>query len=96
MSELTASAEVTSVVITWSVPQEPNGIIIAYEVMYSIDGVIIVANTNGDTTTLTIPTLPPNTVVFSISVSAFTSIGQGDSLSYDDDVVIPEVPTICE
>ena len=93
MSDLIASPELTSVVITWSAPQEPNGIIIAYEVTYSIDGAI---NTNGDTTTLTIPTLPPNTVVSSISVSAYTSIGRGESVSYDDDVVIPAVFTLCE
>ena len=97
MSDFTASPEVTSVVLTWSVPQEPNGIIIAYEVTYSIDGgaITVVNSTNGGTTTLTIPSLPPNTNISSISVSAYTSIGRGESVSHDD-VVTPAIPTLCE
>ena len=49
VSDFTASPEVDSVVLTWSVPQEPNGIIIAYEVTYIIDGIAItvVNSTNG-------------------------------------------------
>ena len=95
MSDLTARPEVTSVVITWSVPQEPNGIIIAYEVTYSIDGgaITVVNSTNGSSTcTLTIPSLPPDTIVSSISVSAYTSIGRGESVSHDD----VATSTICE
>ena len=93
MSELTASPEVTSIVITWSVPQEPNGIIIAYEVTYSIDGgAITVINSTNGASTLTIPSLPPDTIVSSISVSAYTSIGRGESVSHDD----VATSTICE
>ena len=97
VSGLTASPEVTSVVITWSVPEMPNGIIIGYEVTYSINGSAITVDntTSRDTTTLTIPSLPPNTVVSSISVSAYTSIGRGESVSHND-VVTPAVPTLCE
>ena len=96
MSELTARPEVTSVVLTWIVPQKPNGIIIAYEVTYSIDGIAItVVNSTNGASTLTIPSLPPNTNISSISVSAYTSIGRGESVSHDD-VVTPAVPTLCE
>ena len=96
VSGLTARPELTSVVLTWNVPQEPNGIIIAYEVTYSIDGgAIIVVNSTNGASTLTIPSLPPNTNISSISVSAYTSIGQGESVSHDD-VVTPAVPTLCE
>ena len=96
VSELTASPEVTSVVLTWSVPQEPNGIIIAYEVTYSINGsAITVVNSTNGASTLTIPSLPPNTNISSISVSAYTSIGRGVSVSHDD-VVTPAIPTLCE
>ena len=96
VSDFTARPEADSVVLTWSVPQEPNGIIVAYEVTYSIDGgaITVVNSTNGDTT-LTIPSLPPNTNISNISVSAYTSIGRGDSVSHDD-VVTPAVPTLCE
>ena len=96
VSDFTAGPEATSVVLTWSVPQEPNGIIIGYEVTYSIDGgaITVVNSTNGDNT-LTIPSLPPNTNISSISVSAYTSIGRGVSVSHDD-VVTPAVPTLCE
>ena len=97
VSGLTASPEVTSVVLTWSVPQEPNGIIIAYEVTYSINGsAITVVNSTNGASTLTIPSLPPNTIVSSISVSAYTTIGRGDSLSYNEDVTTPAIPTLCE
>ena len=96
VSDLTAHPEVTSIVLTWSVPQEPNGIIIAYEVTYSINGsdITVVNSTNG-VSTLTIPSLPPNTNISSISVSAYTSIGRGESVSHDD-VITPAEPTLCE
>ena len=95
MSDLTAGTEFTSVVLTWSVSQEPNGVITAYEVTYSIDGAVVVDTSTDVTTTFTIPSLPPNTIVSSISVSAYTSIGRGESVSHDD-VVTPAVPTLCE
>ena len=96
MSDLTASPEATSVVLTWSVPEIPNGMVIAYEVTYSIKGgAITVVNSTNGATTLTIPSLPPNTIVSSLSVSAYTSIGRGESVSHGD-LVTPAVPTICE
>ena len=96
VSDFTASPEVDSVVLTWSVPQKPNGIIIAYEVTYIIDGIAItVVNSTNGASTLTIPSLPPNTNISSISVRAYTSIGRGESVSHDD-VVTPAVPTLCE
>ena len=52
----------------------------------------MVNSTNG-ASTLTIPSLPPNTNISSISVSAYTSIGRGESVLHDD-VVTPAVPII--
>ena len=52
----------------------------------------MVNSTNG-ASTLTIPSLPPNTNISSISVSAYTSIGRGESVLHDD-VVTPAVPKI--
>ena len=95
MSDLTAGTEFTSVVLTWSVPQEPNGVITAYEVTYSIDGAVVVDTSTDVTTTFTIPSLPPSTNISNISVSAYTSIGRGKSVSHGD-VVTLAVPTLCE
>ena len=96
VSDFTARPEVTSVVLTWSAPQEPNGITVAYEVTYSIDGgAITVVNSTNGASTITIPSLPPNTNISSISVSAYTSIGRGESVSHDD-VITPAEPTLCE
>ena len=96
VSDFTARPEADSVVLTWNVPQEPNGIIIAYEVTYiNDDGAITVVNSTNGASTLTIPSLPLNTNISSISVSAYTSIGRGESVSHDD-VITPAVPTLCE
>ncbi len=38
VSNLTGKLDFTSVMLSWGPPQEPNGIIIAYEVTYTING----------------------------------------------------------
>ena len=77
MSDLTGQPKFTSIVLTWSAPQEPNGVIISYEVTYRVgDGNLVTTNTTD--LTFTIPSLTPGTNVTEISVSAYTSVGRGD------------------
>ena len=72
-----------TVVLTWSVPQEPNGVIISYQVTYRVDGSDTVT-VNVTSTTFTIRELVPGTNVTQISVSAYTSVGQGPSTQHED------------
>ena len=77
VSDLTGQPKFTSIVLTWSAPQEPNGVIISYEVIYRVsDGNLTTTNTTNETST--IPSLTPGTNVTEISVSAYTSAGRGD------------------
>ena len=77
MSDLTGQPKFTSIVLTWSAPQESNGVIISYEVTYRVsDGNLVTTNTTD--LTFTIPSLTPGTNVTEISVSAYTSVGRGD------------------
>ena len=82
MSDLTGQAKFTSIVLTWSAPQEPNGVIISYEVTYRVNYVILVT-TNTTDLRYTIPSLTPGTNVTEISVSAYTSVGKGDPALID-------------
>ena len=77
VSDLTGQPKFTSIVLTWSAPQEPNGVIISYEVTYRVsDGNLVTTNTTN--LTFTILSLTPGTNVTEISVSAYTSVGRGD------------------
>ena len=77
MSDLTGQPKFSSIVLTWSAPQEPNGVIISYEVTYRVsDGNFVITNTTD--LRFTIPSLTPGTNVTEISVSAYTSVGRGD------------------
>ena len=71
VSDLTGEPKFTSIVLMWSAPQEPNGVIISYEVTYRV-------TTNTTDLRFTIPSLTPGTNVTEISVSAYTSVGRGD------------------
>ena len=83
VSDITGQPRFTSIVLTWSPPQEPNGVIISYEVTYKVHDVIIVTtNTTDLSTTYTIPSLTPGTNVTKISVSAYTRVGRGDPASF--------------
>ena len=77
MSDLTGQPKFTSIVLTWSAPQEPNGVIISYEVTYRVSDHNLVT-TNTTDLRFTIPSLTPGTNVTEISVSAYTSVGRGD------------------
>ena len=77
MFDLTGLPKFTYIVLTWSAPLEPNGVIISYEVTYRVsDGNLVTTNTTD--LTFTIPSLTPGTNVTEISVSAYTSVGRGD------------------
>ena len=77
VSDLTDQPKFTSIVLTWSAPREPNGVIISYEVTYRVsDGNLVTTNTTD--LRFTIPSLTPGTNVTEISVSAYTSVGRGD------------------
>lgn len=92
VSNLLAEPKFTSIMLTWSTPQEPNGIIISYEITYRVDGGdLIASNSTGLATSFIVPSLPPSTTVSDISVSAYTSIGQGEA-ARNSQVLIPGEP----
>ena len=85
MSDLTVLPKFTSIDLTWSAPQEPNGVIISYEVTYRVTGSnLVTTNTTDFSTTFSISSLTPQTTVSDISVSAYTSIGQGEVATIAD------------
>ena len=68
VSNLTGTPKFTSIVLTWSPPQEPNGVIVSYEVTYTVNGNNTVrVNTSDLSTTFTIPSLTPQTRVSAIT-----------------------------
>ena len=87
VSDLTALPKFTSIDLTWSAPQEPNGVIISYEVTYRVTGSNLVTTNTCTTdlsTTFSISSLTPQTTVSDISVSAYTSIGRGEAATIAD------------
>ena len=77
--------------ITWAPPESPNGIILRYEVTYTINNSSPITNSTELNTAFTIPKLTPGTRV-SASVSAYTSAGQGEVANLTDLVT----SAICE
>ena len=92
ISNLMVEPRFTSIVFTWRPPQYPNGVIIAYEVTYSINGSIPTAMNITEMNTALTTELVPNTRVSAISVRAYTSIGPGNARMHHD-VFIPQQPT---
>ena len=91
VSDLTALPESTSIDLTWSAPQEPNGVIISYEVNYrDSGGNLVTINTTDLSTTFSISPLTPQTTVSNISVSAYTSIGPGEAATIADQTTLDE------
>ena len=85
MSNLAGTPKFTSIVLTWSPPQEPNGVIISYEVTYTVNGNNTVrVNTSDLSTTFTISSSTPRTRVSDITVTAYTGIGQGEPANLPD------------
>ncbi len=67
----------TSLTLTWDPPDEPNGVIIRYEVTYRISDGNLQAVDAGLSTKFTISPLETGTRVSDVSVSAYTSVGRG-------------------
>ena len=78
VSNLIATPKFTSIVLTWRPPRQPNGVIISYQVTYTINDNIVRVNTSALSTTFTIPSLTPQTRVSAITVYAYTKIGRGE------------------
>ena len=90
VSNLTINVTLTSVNLFWIPPEQHNGILTHYEVTYRLNGSneVITSNSESLSTTFTIQSLTPETGVVDISVSAYTSAGQGPS------VIGPSVVTL--
>ena len=87
VSNLTGQSNFTSIVLTWSAPQEPNGVMISYEVTYRVsDGNLVTTNTTDFR--FTISSLTPGTNVTEISVSAYTSVRRGDPVQIPHLVIL--------
>ena len=76
VSGLGSNPRFTSIDITWAPPESPNGIILCYVVTYTINNSSPITNSTELNTAFTITRLTPGTRV-SVSVSAYTSAGQG-------------------
>ena len=89
MSNLTGTPKFTSIVLTWSPPQEPNGVIVSYEVTYTVNGNNTVrVNTSDFSTTFTIQSLTPQTRISAITVTAYTRIDQGEPANLSDQTTL--------
>ena len=79
MSNLTINVTLTSVNLFWSPPEQHNGILTQYEVTYRLNSSsqITTVRISSLSTTFIIQSLTPNIGVVDISVSAYTSAGQG-------------------
>ena len=93
MSPLRSKVRFTSVDITWDRPRQPNGIILRYEIIYRVNdntSPITESTTNpNDIITFKIPALTLGTRV-SVSVSAYTSVGQGSPANLTNLVTLSE------
>ena len=72
--------EFTSVDITWSAPINPNGVILGYEITYTVNDSDPVTFNNNASNASTISDLAPGTRM-SVLVRAYTSVGLGDDSS---------------
>ena len=76
MSNLSVVPGVVEVNISWNPPSERNGVIVVYELGFSVGGTIL-NNTNTSDTQYTLRDLPPSTLITTV-VRAYTVIGPGD------------------
>ena len=76
MSGLSATSGVIQLIISWTAPSEPNGVITVYQVTHNSTGELDYTSA----TQLTLRDLPPNTAV-EYSVRARTIIGPGEAVS---------------
>ena len=78
VSNLSADPGVVHINFTWNPPIEPNGVIVNYEVGFTI-GTGVLKYINTVDTHYTITSVPPSTDA-TFTVRAYTSIGPGNSL----------------
>lgn len=64
--------------LKWSPPEKPNGIIVAYEVLYKNTDTLFMKNTS--TTNIILRDLKPYNL-YNISVRSYTRFGHGNQLS---------------
>ncbi|XP_070110741.1 phosphatidylinositol phosphatase PTPRQ isoform X1 [Equus caballus] len=74
VTDVTAS----EISLKWSPPEKPNGIIVAYEVLYKNIDTLFMKNTS--TTSISLRDLKPYTL-YNISVRSYTRFGHGNQLS---------------
>ncbi len=92
-----AENQFTAVTFDWGPPEEPNGIIIAYELTYMVNSITNTMTrnfTDVSTDTFTI-NLDINTNISDISIRAYTSVGPGD-VATAEGVFIPATPPLRE
>ena len=83
VSSLSATPAMTQLTLSWNPPSEPNGVIIVYEIRFSLSYEMYclcnssTATVNATATQQTLRDLPPNTF-FTFSVRAYTIIGPGE------------------
>ena len=78
MSGLSADPGVVHINISWDPPTEPNGVIVNYEVGFTV-GTGILNYINTVDTHYTLTNVSPDTEV-ALTVRAYTSIGPGNSV----------------
>ena len=87
--EVLSSPSNSSVTITWDAPAEPNGVLLHYQVTYRFNNSqLVTVNTTDLRTNFTISSIPFGTRISNISVSAYTSMGQGIPVVLDETVTL--------
>jgi receptor-type tyrosine-protein phosphatase zeta len=79
------------ITVQWNVPSPPNGVIIAYSICYWILGNKCAQAMNVSQAKKTIQDLDPG-IPYKISVTAFTSAGQGEENTHDPIIFTVELP----
>ena len=84
VSNLRSTPYSRAVVFTWSPPQDPNGVILSYEVTYRVDNSTITTNTTNLSNMFVITSVTPLTSISDVVVSAYTRIGRGEGTPLED------------
>lgn len=69
----------TAILLTWSPPQVPNGVIISYQVNYSMSGHLQLMTLLLDNTSSYVVSDLEEYTWYTFTISSFTRIGQGPS-----------------
>jgi hypothetical protein len=80
VSALKAVPNFSFVLLTWRAPQEPNGVILGYRIIYRVHiGRLVTSDVRG--TSFTTPSLAPSTDIRDISVAPFNNAGLGEAVT---------------